>query len=353
MTQERGTVIHLIVGLNPGGAEHALLHLVRQQKKEGWSPEVYYLKSAASELRSFFEASEVPVFNAVSSPWLMTTLRERAKKGSRFLIHSHLFYADCVAWFLKGFLGCPWVSTFHSAYDFHTRHRARHEVAQRIYNRLDRGIAVTEVVGQSFVEAGAVTAFDVIANPIAETYFQCASKPLGEKRKLLALGRLAPEKRFHLALEALAQLEPTFSLDVVGTGPEEARLKKMAETLALGERVRFHGQLFDPSSLMATADLVLMPSATEGLPLVALEALAAQTPILANGVGGLPALLDESPLPTARLDSPTNLAECIRRVFEVDGLPSSWQVWAAEKAKKFSPQVIGREVTKCYETVLS
>ena len=142
------------------------------------------------------------------------------------------------------------------------------------------------MVGQSFVEAGAVTAFDVIANPIAETYFQCASKPLGEKRKLLALGRLAPEKRFHLALEALAQLEPTFSLDLVGTGPEEARLKKMAETLALGERVRFHGQLFDPSGLMATADLVLMPSATEGLPLVALEALAAQTPILANGVGG-------------------------------------------------------------------
>ena len=183
MTTTKGQIIHLIVGLDPGGAEHALLHLATEQKDQGWHPEVFYLKSAASKLRHRFEAAGIPVHNALSSPWLIKTLRDRNKRNTRFLLHSHLLYADCVAWFLKGLLGCPWVCTLHSTYDFHTQRKARQALAQRIYQRLDRAIAVTNAVGESFVTAGALNEYQVIGNAIDEGFFRCLPKTADMRSK--------------------------------------------------------------------------------------------------------------------------------------------------------------------------
>ena len=115
MTASKGQIIHLIVGLDPGGAEHALLHLVKEQKNQGWHPEVFYLKSAASKLRHRFEDHGIPVHNAMSSPWLMKTLRDRYKQTRDFC--SIPIFCTRTAWLaLKGFrcpvsLTAPMIST--------------------------------------------------------------------------------------------------------------------------------------------------------------------------------------------------------------------------------------------------
>jgi glycosyltransferase involved in cell wall biosynthesis len=353
MTASKGTIIHLIVGLDPGGAEHALLHLATEQKKQGWHPEVFYLKSAASQLRHRFETAGIPVHNALSSPWLIKTLRDRYKDDPRFLLHSHLLYADCVAWFLKGLLGCPWVATLHSTYAFHTQRKARQALAQRIYQRLDQAIAVTETVGQSFVTAGALTSYRVIGNVIDPNFFQCTPKPTDSARKkLLLLGRLSPEKRFSLALNALSQLPAAFTLEVAGEGPEHASLRTQASTLNISNRVHFHGLVENPIGLMAQSDLVLLPSATEGLPLVALESIATGTPIIANAVGGLVTLLETSPIPSLPISTGGELAQEINRAFSTPDCIPQWQQWAQRIRQDFKPEVIGREVTQCYADVL-
>jgi glycosyltransferase involved in cell wall biosynthesis len=115
-------------------------------------------------------------------------------------------------------------------------------------------------------------------------------RPVDPKKvTLLNVGRLSPEKGQDLLLEAmapLAQRHPGLTLQFAGTGPEEARLRALAQSLGIGDRVRFLGYIHDMPSLYADVDLLVQSSLTEGLPNVIVEAAYLRVPILATRVGG-------------------------------------------------------------------
>jgi glycosyltransferase involved in cell wall biosynthesis len=96
------------------------------------------------------------------------------------------------------------------------------------------------------------------------------------------VGRLVGHKRLEVLLEALARVEGV-ELTVVGDGPERARLEAHAHALGLGGRVRFVGALAREGvwRALGDADALLLASAYEGLPHVAIEALAVGTPVVA------------------------------------------------------------------------
>jgi glycosyltransferase involved in cell wall biosynthesis len=107
---------------------------------------------------------------------------------------------------------------------------------------------------------------------------------------LLAAGRLEDQKGFDLLLAALQRLPPAAGaplLDVVGAGPQRAALEALAVRLGLETRVRFLGERRDLAGLMAASDVVVLPSRREGLPYVALEALALARPVVAAAAGGV------------------------------------------------------------------
>lgn len=106
---------------------------------------------------------------------------------------------------------------------------------------------------------------------------------------LLNVGRLSREKGQDLLLEAMAPLcagYPGLNLKFAGTGPEEARLRALAQSLGIGDRVHFLGYIHDMPSLYADVDLLVQSSLTEGLPNVIVEAAYLRVPILATRVGG-------------------------------------------------------------------
>ena len=110
-----------------------------------------------------------------------------------------------------------------------------------------------------------------------------------KKVTLLNVGRLSPEKGQDLLLEAMAPLasrHPGLTLQFAGTGPEEARLRALAQSLGIGDRVQFLGYIHDMPSLYADVDLLVQSSLTEGLPNVIVEAAYLRVPILATRVGG-------------------------------------------------------------------
>jgi glycosyltransferase involved in cell wall biosynthesis len=109
------------------------------------------------------------------------------------------------------------------------------------------------------------------------------------------LGRLATQKNHARFLEAaarVAQERPDVRFLVVGDGPLRAELTGQAQALGLSERVTFAGMRHDVPAFAARADLVVLSSDWEGLPLVALEALAAGTPVLSTPVEGMRDLRD-------------------------------------------------------------
>lgn len=105
------------------------------------------------------------------------------------------------------------------------------------------------------------------------------------------VGRLHPEKGVRYLIEAaalVAQVTKAFQVVIVGDGAEAATLRTLVEARSLSDRVRFAGMQADVVRFMRTFDILAIPSVEEGLPTVAMEALACGVPIVATAVGGTP-----------------------------------------------------------------
>jgi glycosyltransferase involved in cell wall biosynthesis len=132
-------------------------------------------------------------------------------------------------------------------------------------------------------------------------------------RRLVAAGRLVPQKDFALAIAAMTHL-PELSLDIAGDGPERPALVRQIERLGLGERVRIHGHMPAIAPLLAAADLFLLTSRYEGTPAVLLEALAAGIPVVATPCSDMvESLVTPGVGQLVARPTPERLAQAVRR----------------------------------------
>jgi glycosyltransferase involved in cell wall biosynthesis len=106
---------------------------------------------------------------------------------------------------------------------------------------------------------------------------------------IVCVARLARPKRIDVLLEAMAlvaKAHPSCKCLVVGAGPLEEELRARSIVLGLSASVRFVGHVEDVRPYLAVADLFVLPSEREGLPLSVLEAMAFGVPCIATDVGG-------------------------------------------------------------------
>ncbi len=113
---------------------------------------------------------------------------------------------------------------------------------------------------------------------------------------VLFVGRLAPVKGVALLLEAFAAVlpgHPQARLTVVGDGAERAGLQAQAARLGVAGAVTFAGyrDQTEVAALLETADMLVLPSFAEGVPVVLMEAMASRIPVIASRVAGVPELV--------------------------------------------------------------
>jgi len=109
--------------------------------------------------------------------------------------------------------------------------------------------------------------------------------------RIVVVGRLAPQKRPDVAVQALARVRERFpeaELDLAAHGPLEAETARLVGELGLGGHVRLLTQAGDVAGLLSEAACFLLTSDYEGLPYTVLEAMAAGVPVVATRVGGVP-----------------------------------------------------------------
>lgn len=162
--------------------------------------------------------------------------------------------------------------------------------------------------------------------------------------------RLHQQKGHGFLLEAAARV-PDATFVLAGDGPLRAELEAQARSLGIADRCRFLGQRSDVPELMAAADLFVLPSLYEGLPVSVLEAMAAARPVVATAIGGTDeAITHEATGLLVPPRDPESLAAAIRRLQADPRLAASLAVAGRERVEReFSVAATARGVTRIYE----
>ncbi len=136
--------------------------------------------------------------------------------------------------------------------------------------------------------------------------------------RLLTVARLHPVKGLDVMLRALGAAEDMpWQWTVVGDGDQRETLAAQAQQLGLAHRVRFVGGMahHELPALYREADAFVLPSRSEGLPVVLMEAMAAGLPVVATRVGGIPEIVEEGAAGfLVPADDESALADALRRL---------------------------------------
>lgn len=172
------------------------------------------------------------------------------------------------------------------------RLRVLRTIARPLYRRAAATVAVSDLVADDLKQAGFVTPITIpnLIRPLAD----CAAVETINGR-LLTVGALVKVKNPNLALETLALLPPTYSLDIVGDGPDRPALEQRAKQLGIADRVNFCGYVENPEAYYTRADIVVQPCEAETFGLALFEAAHYRKPVVAptGGMAGrvIPALV--------------------------------------------------------------
>ncbi len=181
---------------------------------------------------------------------------------------------------------------------------------------------------------------------------------LGDHPVLLFVGRLQPLKGAEVAIEALAALgrEDAVLLIVGGASGRDGdheveRIHGLVDRLGLHDRVRFvpPQQHHILSTYYRAADVVLVPSRSESFGLVALEAAACGTPVVASAVGGLLTIVDDGSTGFLVADrSPEQFAGYTAKLLDDPGLAAGFAERAARKGRQYTWSLAAARLRRVY-----
>jgi glycosyltransferase involved in cell wall biosynthesis len=270
------------------------------------------------------------------------------------LLHAHDFKALFVA-LVAGFLArVPVVATFHGDTSSTGAVRLYEAFARFLGNFTSGVVAVSRKLERTLRVWVRRAPVSFVPNGLPPPVPLSAEERAGARRTLgvdgycvAVIGRLSVEKGHRVLLDALRGL-PGTTLLVAGDGPLRAEI----EVAARGIDARFLGYVQDPRPVFAAADVVAMPSMTEGLPLTALEALAYGRCLVASAVGELPDLLADGAGVLVPAGDPGALSEALRSLRSPESR-ASIQTAAAARASRYGVAAMGSSYVGLYGRALA
>jgi glycosyltransferase involved in cell wall biosynthesis len=215
------------------------------------------------------------------------------------IVHTHLGTSDLIAGLAARSLGLPAVSTLHTAvWDRTPEVRLKRTLVKLCASRI---IAVSDSARRAYEENGWAKAgqivmihngADVVAVPGAGREIRTALGWGPNDLVVAMVSSLRPEKAHDVAISAVRMLAaefPQLRLLIVGEGPEEPKIARLAHDL--GDRVAMVGIRLDVMRYLDACDVCLHPSRADAFPTTLIEAMAAAVPVLATQVGGIPEIV--------------------------------------------------------------
>ena len=223
------------------------------------------------------------------------------KKNRPDILHCHGFKAG-----LLGRAACliTGVLSLYTVHNFVTYGRCKlsrkliHSLEKWMAGKTDAIICVSNAIKKSLTENMGLekNKLKVIRNSISEwpiTDREKIRKSYNiEKDKFLigSVARLIPSKGIDILLKAVPDIldeNPGIRLMIVGSGPEEIKLKRLAAELGIESKVIFTGSVADIHNYYSAFDIFVLPTLSEGLGITILEAMSFGLPVLASAAGGI------------------------------------------------------------------
>jgi glycosyltransferase involved in cell wall biosynthesis len=297
-------VLHIIDSLHLGGAQEVVLNLAtcgsprfRHEVATMHGRGIYWdrLAQAGVKVHSLSPHKFLPAYIA-SIPWRI--LADRPD-----ILHCHLIPSNIIAKPLGALLGVPVIINHDHTNDPHRIDNKILLALDKSTNRFAHHIIAVAAACRDFLtthESIPPEKISLVPNAIDLRRFSPGEASRDEARARLGLpagsrivagvGRLNPQKNFALFLDIAEQLAPRFPdlhFLLAGDGPEEQMLREKASALGIANRVTFSGYVADTRLVYLAADVLLMPSRYEGLPMTLLEAMAMGLPVVASKLDGI------------------------------------------------------------------
>lgn len=244
------------------------------------------------------------------------------------ILETHGHKANFVAFVLTRFFKVPWISFVHGWTDEDWKIKAYNRLDKFILKYPDRVVAVSKGLASKLYGSNIQQdKIRIIYNAVPEKNLH-EDYPALEVRKefnipkrhklLGVIGRLSPEKGQIYFLQAFSQVIENFpdvTALMAGEGPDEKELRAFCTAKNLGSRVIFAGYQKNITSIYESLDVVILPSLSEGMPMVALEGMLAGKPVIGTKVGGTPEVIVQQK--TGLLVPPADPVSLARAILEL------------------------------------
>lgn len=349
---------HSVIVIHNKGADPAL--------DQPWKLELQENSSLTRGIKTYrfrYRPSPLPRTRLLISIWFfLQAFRQMIKNdGTPDIIHAHVYHAGILGAIVGKILRIPVVISEHSSAFARGRLSRSGKPAVRIAFRLANVvIPVSNALKDSMIDTGIRGNFQIIPNVVDDEVFSYQDKDRHDQNhRFLYVGLLDLSDNKGLpilfqALEKYLEKDSNWQLDIIGDGPGRGMVEEMVRESPLKAFVAFQGLKTKPevASYMQQADLFILPSIKETFSVVAAEALATGTPVLATKCGGPEDFVNQNNGILVEAGNPDalyeGLLESIRALDSFDN-----EKIARDAYRKFSPKVIGEEFTKIYNGVLN
>ncbi len=296
-------VILVIHGLGMGGAEMVVRNLACALYDMQIPVEVVSLCGAHTPIANFIREHgiEVVALEKHKGPDVeaMLKLKREMERFKPTVIHTHLPVMEYVFPASRFARCCHIVHSVHNMADKETSSALLKRVNQYAFQHGVIPVALNEEVRESICKVYrlAPTNVPIVHNGIELAPFRIAgeARRLSKRLRLICVARMEGVKNHTLLLDVLSVLSNMVGglvhLTLLGDGPLRSVLEAKADQLGISELVSFEGRKIDTALFYGAADLFVLLSKFEGLPMSIIEAMASGLPVVATDVGGVSSIV--------------------------------------------------------------
>lgn len=241
---------------------------------------------------------EVKIFNrnpAIRNISTIITLYKWFKSIKPDVVHTAAAEANFHGVIAAKLAGVPFIIAEEIGFPSHSK-MAR-AVFRCCYHLTDKVVCVSRAVKDFLISIGELKSSKavVIYNPVITPLSAEKSSAVNGKFKIVSVGRLEIVKNMQLLIEtfAILQLQDRATLTIVGDGRERAYLDTLIAQYKLEGSVNITGFSSTPEEYVASADLFVLPSLSEGFGIAVVEAMLQKVPCLCSKVGGIPEFIED------------------------------------------------------------